>query len=115
VPSQSSQWLDSRDSLEFLFSSSSYANYASGLGISPYPGSIDFTFALRPLSAAGHFTAELESTDGASAVWFSDALSWSNGYAHTSRYSGPVSAIAGSLTLSNAISQAPCFQTPKPS
>jgi hypothetical protein len=37
-----------------------------------------------PVSVAGKFTAELESTDGTTAVWFPDAVSWANGYAHTS-------------------------------
>src|SRR5215469_2006700 len=101
VTSQSSQWLDAGDSLEFIFSNRSYANFASGLGISPYPASIDFTFASLRVNVAGQFTAELESTDGTAAVWFPDALSWSSGYAHNSGYSGPVSAISSSLTLSN--------------
>jgi hypothetical protein len=106
VTSQSSQWLDNGHSPEFIFSSRSSANYASGLGISPYPGSIDFTFASLPVNGAGQFTAELESTDGTAAVWFPDALSRSSGYAHPSAYSSPVSAIASSLTLSNTISRA---------
>jgi hypothetical protein len=105
VTSQSSQWLRAGDSLEFLFSSHSYVNYASGLGISPYPAAIDFTFASMPVSVAGQFTAELESTDGAVTKAFPDALSWSSGYAHNSGYSGPVSAIVGSVALSNTLSQ----------
>lgn len=106
VTSQSSQWLHMGDSLEFLFSSRSYANYASGLGISPYPASVDFTFASMPVSIAGQFTAELESIGGTPVVLFPDALSWNSGYAHNSGYSGPVSTIVGSASLSNAPSQA---------
>jgi hypothetical protein len=37
---------------------------------------------------------------------FPDTLSWSSGYAHNTGYSGPTSAIVGSASLSNALSQA---------
>jgi hypothetical protein len=106
VPSQSLQLLKTGDSLEFLFSSRSYANYASGMGFSPYPGLIDFTFASMPVSVSGQFTAELESADSTVTVQFPNALSWGAGYAQNSGYSGPVSAVVGSLALSNALSQA---------
>jgi hypothetical protein len=105
VTSQSLQLLQTGDSLEFLFSSHSYANYASGLGLSPYPGAIDFTFASMPLTVSGEFTAELESPDGATIVPLPNALSWQSGYAHNSGYNGPVSAVVGSLALSNALSE----------
>lgn len=106
VTSQSSQWLQTGDSLEFLFSSRSYANYASGLGLSLYPAAIDFTFASMPVTVAGQFTAELESTDGIVEAVFPETLSWSSGHAYNSGYSGSVSAVVGSLSLSNALSQA---------
>jgi hypothetical protein len=105
VPSQL-QRLQMGDSLEFLFSSRSYANYASGMGISPYPGSIEFTFASMPVSVPGQFTAELESADGTVTAQFPDALTWGAGEAQNSGYSGPVSAVVGSLALSNVLSQA---------
>ena len=49
---------------------------------------------------------ELESADSTVTVQFPNALSWGAGYAHNSGYSGPVSAVVGSLALSNALSQA---------
>ncbi len=74
--------------------------------MSPYPDSIDFTFASAPVSVAGQFTATLESADGTVAAEFPNALSWGDGDTHTSGYSGPVSAVVGSLALSDALSQA---------
>lgn len=106
VTSQSSELLQTGDFLEFLFSGRSYAICASGMGMSPYPDSIDFTFASMPVSTAGQFTATLESADGTVAAEFPDALSWGAGYAHNSGYSGPISAVVGSLGLSEALSQA---------
>ncbi len=106
VTSQSSELLQSSDFLEFLFSGRSYAICASGMGMSPYPDSIDFTFASMPVSVAGQFTATLESADGTVVAEFPDALSWSGGYASNSGYSGPVSAVVGSLALSDTLSQA---------
>jgi hypothetical protein len=106
VTSQSSQVLHSGDSLDFLFSSRSYVICATEMEMSPYPGSIDFTFASAPVSAPGQFTATLESADGTVASEFPNPVSWTSGYASNSGYSGPVSAVVGSLALSNALSQA---------
>jgi hypothetical protein len=106
VTSQSSQLLQSGDSLDFLFSSRSYVICATGMGMSPYPGSIDFTFASAPVSVTGQFTATLESANETVAAEFPAPLTWSSGYAHNSGYSGPISAVVGSLALSDALSQA---------
>jgi hypothetical protein len=76
------------------------------LGISPYPASVNFTFASMPVSVAGQFTSELESTDGTASISLPDALTWCSGYAHNSVDSGPVSAIEGSVALSDLTSQA---------
>jgi hypothetical protein len=103
---QSSQLLQTGDCLEFLFSGSSYARSAAGLGLATYPGSIHFTFASMPLSVAGQFTAEVQSSDGLISAAFSGPIGWAGGYAQNSGYSGPISAVEGTLSLSNELSQA---------
>jgi hypothetical protein len=106
VSYQTTQLLQTGDSLSFLFTDSSYATYATGLGLAPYPNSINYTFASSPLSAAGHFTAELQSLNGAVDAIFPGPIHWTSGYAQTSGYSGPISTLVDSLTLSGALSQA---------
>jgi hypothetical protein len=106
VSSQTSQQLQTGDTLAFLFSGSSYATHATGLGISPYPEAIHFTFASMPVSVAGQFTAEVESADGTVAAAFPGPIDWTSGVAQNSGYSGSISALVDTLTLSSALSQA---------
>jgi hypothetical protein len=106
VSLQTSQLLQTGDTLAFLFSGSSYAIHATGLGISPYPEAVHFTFASMPVSVAGEFTAELQSADGTVAAVFPGPINWTSGVAQNSGYSGPISALVDTLTLSSEISQA---------
>lgn len=106
VSSNSSQQLQTGDSLEFLFSAASYASIATQLGIAPYPDSIDFVFSSLPVSASGDFTAEIESFSGTASASFGAPLYWTNGYSQSSQYTGVTSAIVGTLDLSAAESQA---------
>src|SRR5215472_2300107 len=92
VSAQSSVTLRSGDTLNFLFSWSSYANYAVASGLSPYPASVNFTFTSMPVTAAGQFTADLQSTTAVSSVAFPGAIVWTNGYLSSSAYTGSVSA-----------------------
>ena len=96
----------SGDSLQFLFSARSYATYAAGMGMPAYPGTVDFTFAVAPVTAPGQFSVSLESLDGSICADFPELVSWTGGYPQSSNYSGPVSALVESLTLSGELSQA---------
>ncbi len=104
VSSQSTQVLKNGDSLEFLISSSSFANYAAAMGLSPYPTSVNFTFTSMPVSATGQFMAELESPAGSASQSFPGTIGWTDGYAQNSGYSGSVSALVDTLAVSNALS-----------
>jgi hypothetical protein len=111
VSSNSSQLLQNGDSLEFLFSAASYANYATQMGTSPYPDSIDFVFSSLPVNTAGEFTVEIASFSGAASVSFAAPLSWTVGYSQNSQYTGATSAIVGLLDLSDLESQS-LFSSP---
>jgi len=112
VSSKTTQLLQTGDSLAFLFSDSSYVTYATGMGMPAYPGSVSFTFASSPLSVPGQFTAKLESVDGTVYSAIPSPIDWSTGYAQSSAYSGSISDLVGSFTLSSAISQA-LFSNPE--
>jgi hypothetical protein len=105
VSAQPSVTLRSGDTLNFLFSWSSYANFAAAAGLSPYPASVSFNFISMPVTAAGQFTADLQSTTGASSAAFPGTLAWTNGYLSSSSYTGSVSALTGAVSLSPALSQ----------
>jgi hypothetical protein len=94
------------DSLSFLFSSSSFAAYATQAGMSPDPTLVQFFLSSLPVNTGGEFTAEIESPDGAASGFFPAPLTWTPGYAQSSQYSGPTSTLAGSLSLSESLSQA---------
>ncbi len=104
VSLQSTQILKNGDSLEFLISSSSFANYAAAMGLSPDPASVNFTFMSMPVSATGQFVAELESPSESAYQLFPVAIGWTNGYAQNAGYSGAVSALVDTLPVSNALS-----------
>lgn len=105
VTSQSSQVLNSGDSLAFLFSDASYARFAAQQGAPETPTSIDFVFSSLPVAAGGSFTAEIMGLNG-SAVDLSTPLTWTPGYAQSSRYNGATSSIVGQLSLPPAESEA---------
>jgi hypothetical protein len=105
VSAQASVTLRSGDTLNFLFSWSSYANFAAASGLSPDPASVNFTFTSQPVSATGQFTADLQSTTGASSAAFPGTLAWAPGYLTSSAYTGIVSALTDTVSLSPALSQ----------
>ncbi len=105
VSSQTTQLLQTGDSLEFLFSDASYAARATAMGLSPYPSALSFVFVSTPEAEHGVFTAELESPDGDFSTAFPAPIAWTAGYMQNSAYSGAVSALVGSLTLSSSVSQ----------
>jgi len=97
--------LQSGDSLEFLFSDSSYALHSSALGISTSPSQIFFNLASLPVPSGGQFTAEVESVDGSVSALFPGPVGWTSGAVQTSGYNGPASVLMNSLTLSSTLSQ----------
>lgn len=105
VSSQTTQVLQSGDSLAFLFTDSSYARFASGMGMAAYPSQIFFDLISAPVGAAGQFTVELESEDGSDSSLFPGSAQWTSGVVATSEYSGTASVLADCLTLSSTLSQ----------
>lgn len=71
----------------------------------PDPGYLSFVFVSAAGSDRGAFTAELESPDGDFSAPFPAPIDWTGGYMQNSSYSGGVSALAGSLTLSSSLSR----------
>jgi len=109
VSTQSAQLLQSGDSLEFLFTDSSFAQHASAMGMAASPSQIFFNLISAPVGAlqftTGQFTAELESADGSDFALFPGPVAWSSGLVQTSEYDGPASVLMGSLMLSSTLSQ----------
>ena len=105
VSGQSTQTIQAGDSLVFLFSGTSYAKCAEGMDMSPYPGSVNFTFASMPVVGSGEFTAALESADGTAFAEFPNPVTWTSGYAQNSGYSGAISAVVETLALTPDLSQ----------
>lgn len=105
VSTQTAQLLQSGDSLEFLFTDSSYVLHASTLGMSASPSQIFFNLASLPAGMAGQFTAAVESVDGSVSALFPGPVGWTSGMVQTSGYSGSASVLMDSLTLSSTLSQ----------
>ena len=106
VTSLNTQELESGDSLAFLFTDSSYAKFASGMGISTDPSQIFFDLTSAPVGSAGQFTVAVESGDGSASSVSPVPVDWSIGVVETSEYGGPASVITDRLTLSSPLSQA---------
>jgi hypothetical protein len=105
VSSQTTQVLQSGDSLAFLFTDSSYAQRAASMGLPADPSQIFFNFISAPAAGAGQFTIELESEDGSASTMFPGAVKWTSGVVETSGYYGAASVLLDSLTLSSTLSQ----------
>lgn len=105
VSLQTTQVLQSGDSLAFLFSDSSFARLASSIGSTPDPSQIFFNLCSAPVSPTGQFTVEVESLNDSASYASSAPVEWSSGVANNSEYSGPVSVLTDSLTLSSTLSQ----------
>ncbi len=106
VSSQTSLTLQSGDSLEFLFSWSSFANYSTGT-----PQTVCFTFSSLAVIGGGNFAAALESQDGAASAAFPTPGGWTSGYMQNSSYTGPVDSLTDTLSLSSGLS-ASVFSSP---
>jgi len=106
VSLQTTQLLQSGNSIEFLFADSSYAQHATGMGMAASPSEIVFNLISAPVSSGGQFTAAVESLDGSVSAQFPGPVGWTSGTVQTLGYDGPASVLADSLTLSSALSQA---------
>jgi hypothetical protein len=105
VSSQTTLMLQSGDALGFLFTDSSFARFASGLGMSPYPSEIFFNLMSAPVGAPGQFTIELQSVDGSVSSAIAGPVEWTTGMVQTAQYSGSASVLMDNLTLANTLSQ----------
>jgi hypothetical protein len=105
VTSQTTQTLQSGDSLAFLFTDSGYAQRAVAIGMAEHPSLLFFNFVSAQADAAGQFTARLVSLDGSVSALFPAAVVWSSGSVQMSGYYGPASVASGGLTLPAALSQ----------
>jgi hypothetical protein len=105
VSSQPAEVLQTGDSLAFFFTDSSYAKFATSMGMGAYPSQIFFDLVSAPDAPAGQFTVALESVDGSSSSMFPGLVEWTSGMVETSEYYGTASVLQDSLTLSSTLSQ----------
>jgi hypothetical protein len=101
VSAAGSQLLNPTDRLLFTVLSSNYSKQAARWGFSSYPSSISFQFFSVPGPGAGEFSAWWQTPDGELLAGFPGTLSWSTGWIQTSAYTGPISVLHGSMSLSS--------------
>jgi hypothetical protein len=105
VSAQVSALLDTGDTLSFTVPSWNFSIDAANLGLPVYPTSVGFAFVSLPEDSPGQFEVVLGSGDGSVSVSFGAPLSFVPGTFQGARYSGAVSALEGSLSLSETLSQ----------
>jgi len=104
VSRQTTVFLNTGDVLYFAVPDGNFAADANTLGVSQYPDAVAFQLLTAPLSGATAFTVDLESSDGSVSVAFPGPLSFAPGALTSSLYTGPVSALSGTLYLSASAS-----------
>jgi len=105
VSGQVSALLDTGDALSFTVPSWNFGVHAAEFGLPAYPTQVEFTFVSDPLGPPAQFEVVLESGDDSVSVLFGALLSFVPGTFQGAGYSGPVSALQGSLHLSETLSQ----------
>jgi hypothetical protein len=105
VSGQVSALLDTGDALSFTVPSWNFGINAGNYELPVYPTSVAFVFASAAEDSLAQIQAVLESGDGSVSVSFGAPLSFVPGTFQGSGYRGPVSALDGSLHLSEALSQ----------
>lgn len=105
VASQTTQTLHSGDTLAFLFTDTNFVADAAMFGFSTQPASVSFNLMSAPIATSGQFSATLESLDGSVSAAFPGPIGWSTGQAQSAAYTGAVSDLTGTLTLSSSLSQ----------
>ena len=99
VSRQTTVFLNTGDVLYFAVPDWNFVADANILGVSQYPNAVAFQLLTAPLSGATAFTVDLESSDGSASVAFPGPLSFAPGTLTSSLYTGPVSALSGTLYL----------------
>jgi hypothetical protein len=105
VSDQVSALLGTGDALSFTVPSWNFGINAGELGLPVYPTEVEFTFVSDPADSPARFEVVLESGDDSVSVLFGALLSFVPGTFQGAGYSGAVSALEGSLSLSEALSQ----------
>jgi hypothetical protein len=105
VSSTTTAVLHSGESLRFEVLTWNFSTLAAGLGVPEYPTEVGFVFVSAPTDSTGWFEAALGSGDGSVSAAFGGPLSFAPALFQSSRYSGTVSTLQGSLHLSETLSQ----------
>ncbi len=105
VSAQVAALLDTSDALSFTVPSWNFGIDAGNYGLAVYPTSVGFVFVSAAEDPLAQIEAVLESGDGSVSVSFGAPLSFVPGTFRGSRYGGAVSALDGSLHLSETLSQ----------
>jgi len=99
VSGQTTVFLNTGEVLYFAVPDWNFVADANILGVSQYPDAIGFQFLTAPRSGATQFAVSLESADGSAPVAYPGLLSLVPGTLDSSLYSGPVSALSGTLNI----------------
>ena len=105
VANQPAQTLHSGDTLAFLFTDANFVTNSARFGLSSSPASVSFNLMSTPIAASGHFSAMLESLDGSAWAAFPGPIAFAAGRAQSAAYTGAVSDLTASMTLSSSLSQ----------
>jgi hypothetical protein len=105
VSAQVAALLDNGDALSFTVPAWNFSSNAAHFGLPEYPTQVGFTFVTVPEDSLSQFEVVLQARDGSVSVSFGGPLSFAPGMFQGSLYRGPVSILAGSLQLSEALSQ----------
>jgi hypothetical protein len=105
VSTHTSAWLDTGDQLSFTVPAWNFGANAANFGLPEFPTSVGFVFVLASEDSLARIEAILESGDGSVSVSFGAPLGLIPAMFQGSRYSGPVSALQGSLHLSETLAQ----------
>jgi len=90
--------------LLFTISEVAFTENAEQYGLAPYPTRVTFELLSTPETGSGQFLAELESPDGSISVDYPSPITWQQGEFQSDGYTGPISALYGSMHLSEALS-----------
>jgi hypothetical protein len=105
VSGQVSALLETGDALSFTVPSWNFSIDAGEFGLPVYPTEVEFTFVSDPVASPAQFEVVLESGDDSVSVLLGALLSFVPGTFQGAGYSGAVSVLDGSLSLSETLSQ----------
>jgi len=105
VTNQTTATLNTDDALFFTLATYNFAEDAAAFGLPTLPGVISFSFVTSSPAPAGYWDALLETPAGSVIATFPEYMEFETVQYQSSRYTGPVGEVAGSLTLSSAEAQ----------